>query len=109
MLWWLATNTYVPRGSSCSNPLTSTRTPVVPRIQRDQVRAHQCAKYPLFSKKLDAIDIAPNAIVYRPISGIRKKTVRNQWKDFTVQNANGRRCLRRWNQLWSVAPSLTRV
>ena len=44
MLWWFATNTYVPPGSSRSSPRTSTRTPVVARISRDQVRAHQCAK-----------------------------------------------------------------
>jgi len=42
-------------------------------MNRDQVLAHQWAKYPLFSTKLDAIDSAPNTTVYRPIAGTRKR------------------------------------
>jgi len=51
----------------------------VARISRDHVRAHQCAKYPRRSKRLDPIDSVPRTIVYRLIAGIRKKTVRHQW------------------------------
>ena len=71
MLWWFETNTYVRPGVSCSIPATSTRTPVVRRIRRDQVRAHQCAKYPRFSKRLDPIDSVPSTIVYSVMAGIR--------------------------------------
>ena len=40
-----------------------TRTPVVARINRDQVRAHQCPKNPWRSKTLDAIDSTPRTSV----------------------------------------------
>src|SRR5438067_1367665 len=85
---------YVRPGSSCSRPETSTRTPVVARISRDHVRAHQCAKYPRLSNRLEVIDSVPSTMVYRLMAGIRNRTVRHQWNDgrrtLTAQDA-GRR------------------
>ena len=78
MLWWFETKTYARSGSSRSRPTTSTCTPVVARISRDHVRAHQCAKRPLFSNRLDPIESVPSTIVYTVMAGIRKKTVRHQ-------------------------------
>jgi hypothetical protein len=47
-------------------------------MSRDHVRAHQCAKWPLLSKMLDAMESVPSTIVYTAMDGIRKNTVRHQ-------------------------------
>ena len=71
MLWWFDTNTYVFPGTSFSSPWTSTLTRVVRRISHDQVRAHQWAKYPRLSKRLDVSERVPRTIVYSEMAGIR--------------------------------------
>ena len=48
------------------------------------MRAHQCANRPRFSNRLDPIESVPSTIVYTVMAGIRKKTVRHQWKGGNV-------------------------
>ena len=53
MLWWFDDEHVRAPRLEPLEPATSTRTPVVVRISRDHVRAHQCAKYPRVSNRLE--------------------------------------------------------
>jgi hypothetical protein len=51
---------------------------VVLKISHDHVRAHQCAKWPRLSNRLEVSESVPRTIVYSEMAGMRKKTVRHQ-------------------------------